>query len=189
MSKEYMEICLKIWGCIPKILNGQFKLLFTKKKRLNMITLISACSKNRVIGLENKMPWHLPVDLKRFKKLTSGGVILMGRKTFESIGSKPLPNRTNVVLTRDKTFRSEGILVYNNIEEVLPLFHDIIIVGGAEIYKQYIKLADVIELTLIDKEYEGDTFFPEIDDSFYEEKRESFENDEFEYHFITYKRK
>jgi len=154
-----------------------------------MITLLAACSKNRVIGINNKLPWHLPEDLKRFKKLTSGKEILMGRKTYESIGSKPLPNRTNIVLTKDKTFSSNGALVYNNLDEALPIFSDIIIVGGSEIYKQTLSIADVIELTLIDKDFEGDSYFPEIDDNFVEEKRESYNNGEFDYHFITYKRR
>ena len=154
-----------------------------------MITLLAACSKNRVIGIDNKLPWHLPEDLKRFKKLTSGKAILMGRKTYESIGSKPLPNRTNIVLTKDKTFSSNGALVYNNLDEALPIFSDIIIVGGSEIYKQTLSIADVIELTLIDKDFEGDSYFPEINDKFVEEKRESYNNGEFDYHFITYKRR
>jgi len=155
-----------------------------------MITLVAACSKNRVIGKDNKLPWHLPEDLKHFKSLTLDRVILMGRKTFESIGSKPLPKRTNVVLTRDKNFKSDNILVYNNIDEVLPIFRDIVVVGGAEIYKKFLNFADEIQLTLIDKEFEGDTYFPEIDENIFEEKkRDSFNNGEFDYHFITYKRK
>jgi dihydrofolate reductase len=155
-----------------------------------MITLVAACSKNRVIGKDNKLPWHLPEDLKHFKSLTLDRVILMGRKTFESIGSKPLPKRTNVVLTRDKDFKSDNILVYNNIDEVLPIFRDIVAVGGAEIYKKFLNFADEIQLTLIDKEFEGDTYFPEIDENIFEEKkRDSFNNGEFDYHFITYKRK
>ena len=154
-----------------------------------MITLIAACSKNRVIGKDGKLPWSLSEDLKRFKAMTLGNKILMGRKTFESIGSKPLPKRTNIVLTRDKDFKSDGVLVYNNIEEVLPIFKDIIVVGGSEIYKRFIKLADQIELTLIEKDFEGDSFFPDIDDKyFYESKRETHSMD-FEYHYITYKRR
>ena len=154
-----------------------------------MITLIAAVSKNGVIGIDNKLPWTLPEDLKRFKKLTTGKVVLMGRKTFESIG-KPLPNRTNVILSRDPLFRPDGVLVYSNIEEVLPIFYDIIIIGGENIYKQFIDRADVIELTYIDKEFEGDSYLPKINEKlFFESNRESHKNDEFDYHFITYKRK
>ena len=154
-----------------------------------MITLIAACSKNRVIGKDNQLPWHLTEDLKRFKKITTSKVVLMGRKTYESIG-RPLPNRTNLVLTRDKTFAPQGVYVYNNLEEVLPIFNDIVVIGGGEIYKQMIKMADVIELTLVDKEFDGDAFFPEINLNIWEEQnRETFNNGDFDYHFITYKRK
>ena len=154
-----------------------------------MITLIAASSVNGVIGIDNKLPWRLPEDLKRFKSLTTGKNILMGKKTFQSIGNKALPNRTNIVLSRDKNFKApEGVIVYNSLDEVLPLFNDLVIIGGSEIYKQTIKLADVIELTLIDKEFEGDSFFPEISDDFTKENTESYSNDEFEYYFITYKR-
>lgn len=166
-----------------------------------MITILAACSTNRVIGRDNKLPWYLPEDLKRFKILTIGKVVLMGRKTYESIG-KPLPNRTNVVLTRDKTFNPKGVLVYNNLEEVIPIFHDIIVIGGGEIFNQMVKMADIIELTLIDREFDGDSFFPKIDmNQWEEEKNESFKNDnskfsatcivdgDFTYHFIRYKRR
>ena len=95
-----------------------------------MITLIAACSKNRVIGDKNKLIWHVPGDLKRFKELTSGHTVLMGRKTFESIG-KPLPNRRNVILSRDINLNIEGCLVYSNLTEVLELFgNDLFIIVG-----------------------------------------------------------
>ena len=154
-----------------------------------MITLISACSKNRVIGIDNKLPWYLPEDLKRFKRLTTEKVVLMGRKTYESIG-RPLPNRTNIVLTRDLNYKADGVLVYNNLEEVLPIFKDIVVIGGSEIYKQFMRKSDVIELTLIDKDFDGDSFLPEIDEEIYNVSNiESFNNGDFDYHFITYKRK
>ncbi len=154
-----------------------------------MITIIAACSKNRVIGKDNSLIWRLPEDLKRFKSLTTGRNVLMGRKTFESIG-KPLPNRTNIVVTRDKSYKKEGILVYNSYTEVLPIFRDIVVIGGGEIYQQMIQFADIIELTLIDKEFDGDTLFPIIDmNQWGEVNRESNNNGEFDYHFITYKRK
>jgi dihydrofolate reductase len=152
-----------------------------------MITLIAACSKNRVIGKDNQLIWKVPGDLKRFKELTTGHPVLMGRKTFESIG-RPLPNRTNIVITRDKNWKNEGCLVYNNWEEVLPIFEkeNLFIIGGGEIYKTMIELADKIELTLIDKEFEGDTYFPEIKGEWKEEKRETLNCLEFTYHYITY---
>lgn len=153
-----------------------------------MITLIAACSKNRVIGKNNQLPWNLSEDLKRFKKITTNKTVLMGRKTYESIG-RPLPNRTNLILTRDKTFAPQGVYVYNHLEEVLPIFTDIIVIGGGEIYKQMIKMVDIIELTLVDKEFDGDAYFPEIDNTWEEKNRETFNNGDFDYHFITYKRK
>lgn len=151
-----------------------------------MLTILAACSKNRVIGIGNELPWRLPEDLKRFKSLTIGKNVLMGRKTYESIG-KPLPNRTNIVLTRDKSFKPDGVLIYDNIENAASAFQDIVVIGGGEIYKQLIDISDKIELTLIDKHFEGDAFFPEIDNKWKEEKRESFENEKFKYHYITYK--
>jgi dihydrofolate reductase len=155
-----------------------------------MITLIAACSKNRVIGKDNQLIWKVPGDLKRFKELTTGHPILMGRKTFESIG-RPLPNRTNIVITRDKKWKQEGCLVYNNFEDVLSLFEkeNLFIIGGGEIYKSLINLADKIELTLIDKDFDGDAYFPEIDSNWTVEKVESQSCPEFNYSYITYIRK
>ena len=126
-----------------------------------MVTLIAACAKNRAIGKDNKLLWHLPSDLKRFKRLTTGKTVVMGRKTYESIG-KPLPNRKNIILTNNKDLVIEGCEVINSISE-LNLMEDIVIIGGEQIYNLFIDYADVIELTLIDKEFEGDAFFPEID--------------------------
>ena len=152
-----------------------------------MITIIAACSKNRAIGKDNKLLWHLPNDLKRFKKITTGKTILMGRKTFESIG-KPLPNRKNIVLSNNKDLLIEGCEVITSISE-LNLIEDIVIIGGEQIYKLFIDLADVIELTLIDKYFEGDTFFPEIDlDKFIKDVDEPMLGDEFNYNYLTYKK-
>lgn len=155
-----------------------------------MITLIAACSSNRVIGKDNQLIWKVPGDLKRFKELTTGHPILMGRKTFDSIG-RPLPNRTNIVITRDKNWKHEGCLVYNNFEDVLSLFEkqNLFVIGGGEIYKKLIGLADKIELTLIKKDFEGDAFFPEIDSNWTVENIENHSCDEFEFSYITYIRK
>ena len=152
-----------------------------------MITLIAACSKNRAIGKDNKLLWHLPNDLKRFKRLTTDKTVVMGRKTFESIG-KPLPNRKNIILTNNKDLLIEGCDVITSISE-LNLIEDIVIIGGEQIYKLFIDLADVIELTLIDKYFEGDTFFPEIDlDKFIKDVDEPMLGDEFNYNYLTYKK-
>ena len=152
-----------------------------------MITIIAACSKNRAIGKDNKLLWHLPNDLKRFKKITTGKTILMGRKTFESIG-KPLPNRKNIVLSNNKDLLIEGCEVITSISE-LNLIEDIVIIGGEQIYKLFIDLADIIELTLIDKYFDGDAFFPEIDlDKFIKDVDEPMLGDEFNYNYLTYKK-
>lgn len=128
-----------------------------------MITIVVAVSKNGVIGNDNKLIWHLPEDLKRFKKLTSDNVVVMGRKTHESIG-KSLPNRLNVILTRDtKWYKPLGdnCVVCYSIEEVLEKFkyRDLFVIGGSEIYNQFLKYANTIELTLIYKNFEGDSYF------------------------------
>jgi dihydrofolate reductase len=126
-----------------------------------MISLIVAYANNRVIGKDGKMPWHLPNDLKHVKEVTTGQTIVMGRKTFESLG-RPLPNRRNVVLTRNREFSAPGVDVVHSKEEVLEL-GDVIIFGGADIYRQFMDVVDRLYITEIDLDVEGDTFFPEWD--------------------------
>lgn len=126
-----------------------------------MITLIAACSKNRVIGKDNQLIWHLPEDLKRFKELTTGKTVLMGRKTFESIG-RPLPKRTNIIITSDKNYKAEGCVIYHDLFEALKHDKDIVVIGGSQIYQQCLDIAHDIQLTVIDQEFEGDAFFPEL---------------------------
>ena len=152
-----------------------------------MVKIIVAMSKNRVIGDSNTLIWHLPEDLKRFRQLTTGNTIVMGRKTYESIG-KPLPNRRSIIITRDPDYSVEGCEVVNSLEEALLLSNsDCFIIGGGEIYRQVIDIADRIYLTLINKEFEGDTSFPELKD-WVEISYEDFDNDDFEYSFIQYER-
>ncbi len=156
-----------------------------------MIKLIVAISKNRVIGDSNKLIWHLPADLKRFKEITTGHPIVMGRKTFQSIG-RPLPNRRNIIITRDESFKVDGCEVVNSIEEALLLTsNDCFIIGGGEIYKQTLNLADKIYMTIVDKDFEGDTTFPELDESWYVSTREDLTADEknpYNYSFVFYER-
>jgi len=136
-----------------------------------MINIIAAIGKNRELGKDNKLLWHIPEDFKRFKMLTSGHIVIMGRKTYESIG-KPLPNRINIVVTRNQSWTPLGCTVCYSLEEAIKKGaafaeasasqREIFIIGGAEIYKQSIKYADKLYLTLIDKEYpEADAFFPD----------------------------
>lgn len=155
-----------------------------------MITLIAACSNNRVIGKDNQLIWHVPGDLKRFKELTTGHNILMGRKTFESIG-KPLPNRRNIIITRDRNYHQESCFVYNSLEEALEIYRttDLFVIGGAEIYKQTLGYADAIELTLIDKDFEGDAYFPEIPDEYFTvANKVDLSCPDFDYSYIRYKK-
>ncbi|MDC0177647.1 dihydrofolate reductase [Polaribacter sp.] len=162
-----------------------------------MITMIAAIAKNNALGKDNDLIWHLPSDLKRFKKTTSGHHILMGRNTFESIG-KPLPNRTTIIITRNKNYSKEGCLVAHSLEEAIQMAAKdaaIYIIGGAQIYKEAIdkKLVDTLDITQVHHEFEADVFFPIIDLDYWEEtKRVDFEADEknkYNYSFITYKMK
>lgn len=158
-----------------------------------MISIIAAVADNNVIGGNNKLLWHLPADLKRFKQLTLGHPVIMGRKTFESIG-KPLPGRENVVITRNPDFKAEGITIVRSLDEVLKKFsgQDVFIIGGAEIYAQSMSLADKIFLTRIYQLFEGDSFFPAIDERIWKVKREEMhepdEKNPYRYAFIDYER-
>lgn len=140
------------------------------------ISIIVAISQNRVIGNKNQLPWHLPEDLKRFKTITMGHAIVMGRKTFESIG-RPLPGRKSIVVSRNPDYAAEGITVIHSLKEIIEQKEDggrrkeasketndeVFIIGGAEIFKCALPQVDKIYLTMIHKEFEGDTFFPELD--------------------------
>ena len=120
--------------------------------------------KNNLIGKNNKIPWHIPGELKRFRAITMGKPIIMGRKTFESIG-KPLDGRENVVLTNNKSYKQAGVKSYNNISEVISDFtnyDEMFIIGGSEIYALVLPLAHKLYVTKIDKIYDGDTWFPKI---------------------------
>ena len=153
-----------------------------------MINIIVATSKNRVIGNDNSLIWNLPDDLKNFKKLTSGNSIVMGRKTYESIG-RPLPNRRNIIITRQENYEVDDCEVVGSLEEALLLCgSNCFIIGGGEIYKQSMNIADKIYLTLIDEEFEGDTYFPEIGEEWVEVIRENKNNEDYNYSFIEYER-
>lgn len=130
-----------------------------------MITMIAAIAENNALGKDNDLLWHLPDDFKRFKQITSGHYIIMGRKTFESF-PKPLPNRTHVIITRQKEYHPEGCIVVDSIEkaiEACPKGEDIFIIGGGEIYTLGMDFADSLEITRVHESFEADAFFPEID--------------------------
>jgi len=130
------------------------------------ISMIAAVAKNNVIGKDNDLIWHLPNDLRFFKEKTKGHTIIMGRRTWESIGSKPLPYRTNIVVTRQQDLKADGALVVYSLSQAIGLApesdDELFIAGGADVYRQAMAVADTIYLTLVDAEPEGDTFFPQI---------------------------
>jgi dihydrofolate reductase len=128
------------------------------------LSAIVAMAANRCIGKDNALPWRLPADLKRFKQLTLGHTLILGRKTYESIG-RPLPGRTMLVVTRQRDYAPEGVQVAHSLEEALELARgdEAFIAGGAELYRQAMDRVERLYLTRIDRDYEGDTFFPEVD--------------------------
>ena len=135
------------------------------------LSIVVAISKNNAIGKDNQLLWHLPADLKHFKEITTGHTIIMGRKTYDSIG-KPLPNRRSIVITRSKDLAIEGVEVVNSIAEAIELSKEdkeVFIIGGAEIYNQAMSYASTIHLTTVHEEYEADAFFPEINSTVWKE--------------------
>lgn len=152
-----------------------------------MVSIIVAKSKNNVIGNKGNLPWYIPEDLKRFKKLTSGKTVIMGRKTYESLPkeSKPLSNRVNIVISKDKNFLAKDCIVVDSIEKAIKKSDndkEIFIIGGGEIYKIALKYSDKIYVTEIDGNFLGDTHFPNLDDNWIESNREEKDG----YRFIDY---
>tara|TARA_R110002096_G_scaffold49108_4_gene129930 strand:- start:1494 stop:2408 length:915 start_codon:yes stop_codon:yes gene_type:complete len=164
--------------------------------RTSELTMIVAAAENNAIGKGNQLIWHLSDDLKRFKSLTNGHHIIMGRKTFESF-PKQLPNRTHVVITRQPDYRApDGVIVVHSLEDAIDAAKNDVqpfIIGGGQIYKQAMSLADKIELTRVHGNFEADTFFPKIDSAVWKETSNIFhkkdEDHEYEFSFITYERK
>lgn len=164
--------------------------------KMQNVTIIVAAAENNAIGKDNKLIWHLKDDLKRFKALTSGHHIIMGRKTFESF-PKPLPNRTHVVITRQSDYKvPEGVITVDSLEVALKVAKNDerpYIIGGGEIYKQAMSIADSIELTRVHESFEADTFFPEIDENIWEEIANTFHTKDKDhkhvFSFLTYKRR
>ncbi|MCF6223607.1 MAG: dihydrofolate reductase [Flavobacteriaceae bacterium] len=159
-----------------------------------MLTIIAAIAKNNALGKDNKLIWHLPADLKRFKKVTSGHHVIMGRKTYESLG-KPLPNRTNIIISRDKNYIANDCVVVHSLTDAIKAAatdNNPFILGGAEIYKQAMEVADILDLTFVHHEFDADAFFPKIDaDIWKEESKVDFNADEknkYTYSFVKYTR-
>jgi dihydrofolate reductase len=156
------------------------------------LTLIVAIDANNGIGIDNKLPWHLKEDLAHFKRTTTGHPIIMGRKTFDSIG-KPLPNRRNIVITRNPGWRHEGVETATSVEQALALLGGVqaYIIGGAQIFAETLPLAGRLIVTEIGKVFDCDTFFPPIDRTQWQEaSREQYHSAEhgFDYAFVTYER-
>lgn len=160
-----------------------------------MLTIIAAAGENNALGKDNDLVWHLPDDFKRFKKLTSGHHIIMGRKTFDSF-PQPLPNRTHVVVTRKENWKKAGIVVVHSLERAVELTGEDpqpFIIGGGEIYNQSMDVADRIELTRVHETFEADTFFPEIDEQKWkliaEEFHDKDEKHKYAFTYLTYEKR
>lgn len=160
-----------------------------------MTTIVVAMGKNNEIGSDNQLLWHLPKDLKHFKEITSGHPVIMGRKTYESIG-KPLPNRTNIVVSRKKDWFEEGILIVGSIKEAVKfakkIDEEIFIIGGGTIYDQTMEIVDKLEVTLVKANLEADTFFPEIDSKIWKKTNEicheKDEKNQYDFCFQTFEK-
>ncbi len=159
-----------------------------------MITLIAAIGKNNELGKDNDLIWHLPNDLKRFKKVTAGHHVIMGRKTYESLG-RPLPNRTNIIITRNSNYKADGCVVVHSLKEAIAAAQEDenpYILGGAEIYNQAIAIADYLDITHVDASLDADAFFPEIDENLWvtiaREDHQKDERHQYNYSFVTYKK-
>ena len=159
-----------------------------------LLSLITAMDSNRLIGKDNSLPWHLPADLAFFKATTMGKPVIMGRKTFDSIG-KALPGRQNIVVTRDRNFDAPNCEVAPSVEAAITIVDDteeVMLIGGASLYEQTLDRADIIYLTLIHHEFTGDTWFPEIHPKYWKSaSRDNFNADDknpFPYSFVKYVR-
>jgi len=159
------------------------------------LSIVVAMDGNRLIGKDSGLPWHLPADLAFFKKLTTGNTILMGRKTFYSIG-RPLPNRRNIVITRNADIEITGCEVVNSIEEALSLAQgetEVMVIGGAKLYQQILPIVDRLYITQIEGEFDGDTYFPSYSEAEWSkislDSREPDENNHHKCHFITLDRR
>ena len=155
---------------------------------MSEIILIVAASENNVIGKDGKIPWNLKEDLQRFKRLTLNHPVIMGRKTYESLPVKPLKDRVNIVLTRDRSFTSPGVVVKHSLEDALEYckgYDKVFLVGGQAIFEEGLKFADTLELTRVHGNYDGDAFFPEVNfDEWQLKNKEDGEG----YSFLTYTR-
>ncbi|MGC1455464.1 MAG: dihydrofolate reductase [Nitrospirota bacterium] len=155
-----------------------------------IISIIAAMAENRVIGRENELPWDLPSEHRRFKEITMGHPVIMGRRTFESIGH-PLTGRKNIIITTQQGFAPEGCTIVKDLQEAITACgnaDEVFICGGESVFREAVPLADRIYLTIVDEEFDGDAYFPEIPDAFVEVERRKFE-DILPYSMVRYERK
>ncbi len=180
--------------------------LYAQNKNKMTISLIAGIGKNNELGKDNQLLWKLPADLKHFRDTTRGHTVIMGRKTFESLPNGALPNRRNIVITRDPNYRAENIEVVNSIEEAIRLASleqgkkfeenqeevEVFVIGGAEIYKQALPFVNKLYITHVDGEFDADTFFPEIDKNIWKEisRKDHLmdENNECNFSFVEYEK-
>lgn len=155
-----------------------------------MICLIVAHTTNRVIGKDGRIPWKIPGEQKRFKELTTGNAVIMGRRTYEEIG-RPLPGRLNIVVSRTKDFTGENLLTAPDLQTAIQMAgdRDVFVSGGRQLYKEAIEIADVLYITEIEMETEGDTFFPLFDHSLFDRAVEATFDTPVKYSYVTYVRK
>jgi len=159
---------------------------------VSKLSIIVAMSSNRVIGVNNTLPWHLSEDLKHFKSLTTGHTIIMGRKTYESIG-RPLPNRRNIVISRNMEASYEDVEVVHSIEDAFSISrndNEVFVIGGSNIYEQALSLVDQLYITEIKKSFSGDAYFPEINKQIWVEssREDHITNDGLEFSFVNYQK-
>lgn len=159
-------------------------------KNTTISIIVALAKKNRVIGKNNKLPWHIPEDLKHFKDVTEGHPVIMGRKTYESIG-RPLPNRTNIAISRNKNYNAPGCLVASSLADSIKLAkekdpNEIFIIGGGQIFKEAIAITDKLYLTLVEGDFDGDVYFPEYESTFNRViSRSEHESNGHKYTFLT----
>ena len=158
-----------------------------KERKIRMIAALS--EKDRVIGKDNFLPWKISADMKHFREVTKGQTVVMGRKTFESIG-RPLPNRVNIVITRDRNFSNEGCVVVHSFEKAIEVAReggegDIFIIGGGQVYEQGMKVADRLDLTIVKGKFDGDVFFPDFSEFNKVISKEDQEEGEHKFTFVV----
>ena len=157
-----------------------------------MISIIAAIAENRALGKNNKLLWHIPEDMKHFRTVTAGHPVIMGRKTFESIG-RPLPKRVNFVITKDTSYRAEGCIIVHSLDEAIAEAQkldssEIFVIGGGEIYKQALPKTDKLYLTIVKGQYDADVYFPEYLEFTKETSRETHTTEQYTYTFVTLER-